>query len=146
MTSENNPNPVEVRDFLEVLYPLIQRIRSERTISPGKIGILHHLKGSGKATTSELAAAVHVSPQGISLGAKELEHLGFIKRIPDENDRRKIWFVLTETGTEKLAREVQAGEVWMKQAITEQLNDEERQILKAAIPVLRKIGWDSPLV
>ncbi|NKG19783.1 MarR family winged helix-turn-helix transcriptional regulator [Paeniglutamicibacter terrestris] len=144
MTSEISPDPQSVHEFVEVLYPLLAAIRSERTISPGKIGILHHLSVHGRATTSELATALRVSPQGISLGAKELEGLGFIERVPDSNDRRKTWLVLRPAGKEKLASEVMAGEKRIARAISERLTDTERTILQAALPVLRKIGTDEP--
>lgn len=144
MTSENTPDPVAVREFLEVLHPLLRRMRAERTLSPGKVGILHHLSLHERATSTELAAAVRVSPQAISLAARELEGMAFIERVPDADDRRKTWIVLAEAGRAKLEEEARAGEGWIGQAITEQLTDDERRILKAAIPVLKKIGLEAP--
>ena len=144
MTSENTLDPVAVREFLEVLHPLLRRMRAERTLSPGKVGILHHLSLHERATSTELAAAVRVSPQAISLAARELEEMAFIERVPDADDRRKTWIVLAEAGRAKLEDEARAGEGWIGQAITEQLTDDERRILKAAIPVLKKIGLEAP--
>jgi DNA-binding MarR family transcriptional regulator len=144
MTSENTPDPMAVREFLEVLHPLLRRMRAERTLSPGKVGILHHLSLHERATSTELAAAVRVSPQAISLAARELEGMSFIERVPDADDRRKTWIVLAEAGRAKLEEEARAGEGWIGQAITEQLTDDERRILKAAIPVLKKIGLEAP--
>lgn len=140
MMSEGTPDPAAVREFMGVLYPLIATIRAERTLSPGKIGILHHLSVNGRATTAELAAAVQVSPQAISLSTRELEELQLISRIRDDEDRRRTWIVPTEAGAQTLAREVNAGEERITQAITERLSHEEREILVLAIPVLRKIG------
>jgi DNA-binding MarR family transcriptional regulator len=144
MTSDNTPDPMAVREFLEVLHPLLRRMRAERTLSPGKVGILHHLSLHERATSTELAAAVRVSPQAISLAARELEQMAFIERVPDADDRRKTWIVLAEAGRAKLEEEARAGEGWIGQAITEQLTDDERRILKAAIPVLKKIGLEAP--
>lgn len=144
MTSENTPDPMAVREFLEVLHPLLRRMRAERTLSPGKVGILHHLSLHERATSTELAAAVRVSPQAISLAARELEEMAFIERVPAADDRRKTWIVLAEAGRAKLEDEARAGEGWIGQAITEQLTDDERRILKAAIPVLKKIGLEAP--
>lgn len=144
MTSENTLDPMAVREFLEVLHPLLRRMRAERTLSPGKVGILHHLSLHERATSTELAAAVRVSPQAISLAARELEEMAFIERVPDADDRRKTWIVLAEAGRAKLEDEARAGEGWIGQAITEQLTDDERRILKAAIPVLKKIGLEAP--
>ncbi|GAA1495261.1 MarR family winged helix-turn-helix transcriptional regulator [Paeniglutamicibacter kerguelensis] len=144
MTSESTPDPVFVREFLEALHPLLRRMRAERSLSPGKVGILHHLSQHGRATSKELAAAIRVSPQAISLATPELEELGFIERVPDSDDRRKTWIVLAEAGRAKLEEEIRAGEGWIGQAITEQLTSDERRILLAAIPVLKKIGVEAP--
>lgn len=123
-----------------MLYPLIATMRAERTLSPGKVGILHHLSVNGRATTAELAAAVQVSPQAISLSTRELEELRLISRIRDDEDRRRTWIVPTEAGAQMLARELSAGEERITHAIIERLSHEERAILVLAIPVLRKIG------
>ena len=144
MTSENTPDPVYVREFLEALRPLMRRMRAERSLSPGKLGILHHLSQHGRATGKELAAAVRVSPQAISLATPELEEMAFIERVPDATDRRRTWIVLTDAGRAKLEEEIHAGEGWIGQSIAEQLTGEEREILKAAIPVLKKIGVEAP--
>lgn len=144
MTSENTQDPTDAPELLEALRPLLRKIRAERSLSPGKVGILHHLSQHGRATGKELAAAIRVSPQAISLATPELEEMTFIKRRPDVDDRRKTWIELTETGRAKLAEEVRAGEDWIDQAITDRLTEAERAVLKAAIPVLKKIGAEVP--
>ena len=144
MTSESPQFPDLVSDMLEALHPLLARMRAERTLSPGKVGILHHLSQQGRATSAELAAVVRVSPQAISLSTRELEELGFIERVPDATDRRRSWIVLTDSGRAKLQEEARTGEQWMARAITEQLSSAERENLKAAIPVLKKLGLEAP--
>jgi DNA-binding MarR family transcriptional regulator len=132
------------RALLDVLRPLLRKLQAERTISSGKLGILRYLADHEKATTSELALAIHVSPQGISLAARELLTLNFVERTPDEHDRRKVWLHLTETGRQKLADEQTAGNMWFDKAVSEQLTHREREILEAAIPVLAKLGMENP--
>ncbi|MFF5792421.1 MarR family winged helix-turn-helix transcriptional regulator [Paeniglutamicibacter sp. NPDC012692] len=144
MTSERTPDPESAREFLEALQPLARRMRAERSLSPGKMGILQHLSQHGRATSKELAAAIRVSPQAISLATPELEELGYIERVPDADDRRRTWIELAEAGRVKLSEEVHAGERWVAQAIVERLTGEEREILLAAIPVLKKIGAEAP--
>lgn len=129
--------------FFETLIPLLRRRSAERTLSPGKLGVLRHLAEQGRATTSELASVIQVSPQAISLAARELEHLEFVVRIPDAEDRRRIWIELTDAGRQKLAQELAAGDVWLDRAIAERLTPEERKTLQAAIPILRKLGSEA---
>jgi DNA-binding MarR family transcriptional regulator len=129
--------------FFETLHPLLRRLNAERTLSPGKLGVLRHLAEQGRATTSELAAVVQVSPQAISLAARELERLRFVVRVPDAEDRRRIWIELTDVGRQKLAQELAAGHGWLDRAIAERLTPDERKALEAVIPILRKLGSEA---
>jgi DNA-binding MarR family transcriptional regulator len=131
------------RSFFQTLHPLLRRLNAERTLSPGKLGVLRHLSEHGRATTSELASAGRVSQQGISLAARELERLQLVVRVPDAADRRRIWIELTDAGRQKLAKEFSTGYGWLEQAIGERLTQEERKVLEAAIPVLRKLGSEA---
>lgn len=126
-------------DLLEALLPILGRIHRERTLSPGKVGILRHLVGHGRAGTAELAAAVQVSQQAISLATRELEALGLVERIPDDGDRRRSWIQATEAGRLALADETLAGRSWLQAAVLEHLSPAERQTLASAIPVLAKL-------
>lgn len=137
------PGQDPARSFFQALQPLLRRLNTERTISPGKMGVLRHIAEHGPATTSELATVVQVSPQAISLAARELERLGFIVRVPDATDRRRIWIEITEAGGQKLAEESSAGLGWLDRAITERLTPEERKTLATAIPILRKLGAET---
>lgn len=129
--------------FFEALRPLLRRLAAGRTLSPGKMGVLSHLAEHGRATTSELAAVVQVSPQAISLSARELERLQFVVRVPDAQDRRRTWIELTDAGRQKLAQELAAGHAWLDRAVMERLTPEERKVLEAAIPVLKKLGSEA---
>ncbi|GAA4045982.1 MarR family transcriptional regulator [Arthrobacter methylotrophus] len=129
--------------FFETLHPLLRRLNTERTLSPGKIGVLRHLTEHGRATTTELAAAGHVSPQGISLAVRELDRLGLVVKIPDSEDRRRIWIELTEAGRQRLLQESSSGREWLARAINEKLTPQERTTLEAAIPVLQKLGSET---
>jgi DNA-binding MarR family transcriptional regulator len=145
MTHELLTDQLLTRSFFEALHPLLRRLNAQRTLSPGKLGVLRHLAEHGRATTSELAAVVQVSPQAISLSARELERLRFVVRVPDAGDRRRTWIELTDAGGQKLAQELAAGHAWLDRAITERLAPEERKTLEAAIPVLRKLGSEKPV-
>lgn len=129
--------------FFEALHPLLARLNVERTLSPGKLGILRYLSKHGRATTSELAVAGRVSPQGISLAARELERLQLVTRVPDDVDRRRVWIELTREGGEKLSQEVSVGYGWLDRTVSERLTPEDRRVLEAVIPVLRKLASEA---
>jgi DNA-binding MarR family transcriptional regulator len=131
-------------ELLEALLPILGRIHRERTLSPGKVGILRHLARHGRAGTAELATAVQVSPQAVSLATRELEAMGLVERIPDDGDRRRSWIQATEAGRLALAEETRAGRSWLQVAVREHLSAAERQTLASAIPVLAKLTAEPP--
>lgn len=126
--------------LLDVLLPLLRRLNAERSVSAGKLGALRYLSERGPATVSELSAAGHVSPQGMSLAVRELEELGFVARVPDTEDRRRAWINITEAGRGKLVQELAAGYGWLEQSVSHRLTPQERSVLEAAVPVLRKLA------
>ncbi|WP_413455190.1 MarR family winged helix-turn-helix transcriptional regulator [Glutamicibacter sp. FR1] len=124
----------------EALSPLLSLIRTARSMSPGKLGILHTLATEGRASAAGMRQDIGVSQQAILLTTKELEGLGLIERHRDEADRRKPWFQLTDAGRQKLEHEIQLGQAALTQAISENLSDEELSLIRAALPALKKIN------
>lgn len=122
--------------LLDALRPIQRRLHAERTLSIGKLGILRHLTESDRATAGELAKRLHVSPQAVSLSTRELEGLELIVRARDDEDRRRIWFAITEAGRARYDQEHRAGQDWLARAISERLSTTQAQALAAAIPAL----------
>lgn len=119
-------------------------MNSERSISLGKMGVLSRLSNDGAATASALSAALHISPQAITIVVRELEALGLVARTPDAADRRRIWVDITDAGRARLTFERGAGSGWLDEAVTEKLSADERATLAAALPVLRKLSTAAP--
>ena len=127
------------REFREALRPFLRRLISDKTLSLGKLGVLSHLSEHGRATSSELAIAQQISPQAITVAVRELEALKLVGRTPDQDDRRKIWIELTDSGRTRLEHELGAGNSWFDDAIATRLSEDEQATLRAAIPVLRRL-------
>lgn len=67
------------------------------------MSILHHSTGEDHTITlSDLAATMHQSAPALSQRIKDLENLGYVKRIADSKDRRKTGISLTDEGKEVL--------------------------------------------
>ncbi|MGO2046398.1 MAG: MarR family winged helix-turn-helix transcriptional regulator [Brachybacterium tyrofermentans] len=130
-------------ELREALRPLYRRLNNARTMSLGKAGILTLLAERGRATAAQLATAQQITPQGVTSALNELESQQLIERVPDDVDRRRFWVHVTEEGRRRLEDDRAAGQSWLVDALTERLDDEERRILRAALPVLRKITEDS---
>lgn len=130
--------------FLDSLQPLLRQLDAGRTLSPGKVGVLRHLAGHGRATAAQLATAVHVSPQGISLAVRELERQELVVKVPDPADKRRWWIEATEAGRQRLDHDSATGRKWLAQAVQDVLSADERRALAAAVPVLQKLGTQLP--
>lgn len=134
MTSQTDPDlPGQL---LDALRPIQRRLQAERTLSIGKLGILRHLTETDRATAGELAKRLRVSPQAISPATRELEDLELIARHRDDEDRRRIWFAITDAGRARYDHEHLAGQAWLAQAIAERLTATQAQALAAAVPAL----------
>ena len=127
----------------EALRPLWRQLNARKTISTGKLGVLVYLADRGAATSSMLATAERITPQAIATAVRELEDLGLVARVPDRQDRRRVWIELTDAGRERLARERAIGNAWLEHAIADQLTADEKELLDAVLPVLRKLTKDT---
>ncbi|WP_235734587.1 MarR family winged helix-turn-helix transcriptional regulator [Nocardioides alcanivorans] len=133
------PDSSVPRLLLDALRPIQRELNAQRTVSTGKLGILRHLVDGDRATTTELAARIRVSPQAVSLATRELESLGLIARTQDAEDRRRAWFVLTDAGRARYDAELLTGVDWLAKAIDQRLTADEAQRLADAIPALAKL-------
>ncbi|MGO1543618.1 MAG: MarR family winged helix-turn-helix transcriptional regulator [Gulosibacter sp.] len=140
MPQESPQDAALAAEFLTALRPLSRYLRTQRTLSEGKVGILRRLAEHGPATVSELAVAIHVSNQGASLGVRDLETAGQVERTTDASDRRRVWVAITDAGREALNKESSASQALLHAAVERSLDDEERATLAAVVPVLTKLG------
>jgi DNA-binding MarR family transcriptional regulator len=102
--------------------------------------VLGSLDRIGPQSISDLAAGARVRPQSMAQTVHELEATGLVARNPDPNDRRRAFVSLTEAGIERLSADRAHREGWLARVIAEDLSPEERSLLHAVTPVLRRIG------
>jgi len=75
------------------------------SLTKAQFNLLQLIHSLEKTTVSTLVAATGISKSSISLTLTKMENDGFVKRVPaDENDdKRKVYIVLTEKGRERFA-------------------------------------------
>jgi len=75
------------------------------------------LEERGPLTASELAAACHLSPGAITALVDRLERAGFVRRVRDDGDRRRVLVELTDAARaavwELYAPLGEAGTPWL---------------------------------
>jgi DNA-binding MarR family transcriptional regulator len=62
--------------------------------------LLDILQLDGRMSAGELARAGHLSPAAVTAALDRLERVGYVRRIRDEQDRRRVFVELTELTNE----------------------------------------------
>ncbi|MGH3318954.1 MAG: MarR family winged helix-turn-helix transcriptional regulator [Streptosporangiaceae bacterium] len=121
---------------------LARRLRSQRadsTLSGTQLAALAALEGHGAMTPRELAEHEKVQPPSMTRVVAGLEERGLVTRSPHPTDGRQVLLAPTDEGRALLKEDRRRREAWLSQKMRE-LSPQERQILRAAAPVLEKLS------
>jgi DNA-binding MarR family transcriptional regulator len=128
-------------EFRETLGRVIRRLRAEGGQPPvGQMAVLGRLDREGPASTSDLAAAERMRPQSMAQTVRELESAGLVSRRPDPDDGRRALVELTPAGVERLHTARARREGWLAELFEREFTADERETLRAALPLLRRIA------
>ncbi|MDO1483561.1 MarR family transcriptional regulator [Rhodococcus rhodochrous] len=109
--------------------------RSDSRVSLTQISAMATLAQEGAMTPGALAARERVQPPSMTRVIASLHELGLVERTPHPTDGRQIIVTLSEAGTELLADEAQAREVWLTERL-EKLDPDSLGTLRGAIGIL----------
>ena len=123
-----------------VIGQLIRRLRQEHRFPLSHGAVLGRLDRQGPQSVSDLAQVERVRPQSMAQTVGDLEADGLVSRRPDPDDRRRALVELTEEGIATLTADRRRREGWLAQAIADDLDDEERELLQQAIGLLRRLS------
>ena len=128
-------------EFRETLGRVIRRLRAEGGQPPvGQMAVLGRLDREGPASTSDLAAAERMRPQSMAQTVRDLESAGLVTRRPDPDDGRRALVELTPAGLERLHTTRARREGWLAELFEREFTAAERETLRAALPLLRRIA------
>jgi DNA-binding MarR family transcriptional regulator len=129
-------------EFRETLGRLVRRLRAETAGQPpvGQVAVLGRLDREGPASTSDLAAAERMRPQSMAQTVRDLESAGLVSRRPDPGDGRRVLVELTPAGRERLRVNRAQRETWLSEMIEHEFTDAERETLRDALVLLRRIA------
>ena len=122
------------------LAPIYRRLTAEKALPLGQTRVLNALVSHGPATSSVLAAGERITPQSMAAIVADLESRGYVARDQDPSDGRRRLVRVTDDGRSALADDRAAMSGWLASVITQRLDDDERAVLAAALPVLHKLG------
>jgi DNA-binding MarR family transcriptional regulator len=114
-------------------------------LSRGEVGMLSALRTaepSHRLSPTRLGQGLMLSSAGVTSRLDRLEHRGFVRRLPDPDDRRGVIVELTDAGLEVVDAAVEANTV-SDRKLMERFDPRELEILEA---LLRKLlaGLESP--
>lgn len=121
---------------------LARRLRSQRvdaTLGSTQLAALATLDRHGAMTPRELADHEKVQPPSMTRVIAEMERRGLVSRSPHPADGRQVILTATEQGQTLLKAERQRREAWLAKRLRE-LTPEEREVLRAAAPILEKLS------
>jgi len=128
-------------EFRETLGRVIRRLRAEGGQPPvGQMAVLGRLDREGPASTSDLAAAERMRPQSMAQTVRDLESAGLVSRRPDPDDGRRALVELTPAGLDRLHTTRARREGWLAELFEHEFTAAERETLRAALPLLRRIA------
>ena len=126
---------------------LARRLRVERlglggtetVLSDIQLAALAALARHDSMTPGELAEHEKVQPPSMTRVIAVLEERGLVRREPHATDRRQVILTVTDDGRDLVQRVRRRREAWLAQRLQE-LTPDERQILRAAAPILEKLS------
>lgn len=122
------------------LQRVARRIRANRVndLSDTQLSVLFALS-KGDRSPGELAELEMVSPPSMNRTLNSLEEAALVERHPAEGDARKVRVTITKTGRKTVERTRRLRTEWFIRQL-EQLDEREREILHAAIPILHRLA------
>ncbi|MER5437958.1 MarR family transcriptional regulator [Streptomyces sp. NPDC002790] len=136
------PSERVAADLATVVGRLSRRLRTaspDSLLTPTQRTVLARLESDGPDTTAGLARGEYVRPQSMRLTLGALEEQGFVSREPDPNDGRQSVVSITDSGRATLDAVRAAKHGWLTQALTEELDADERRTLAEATALLERL-------
>ena len=121
---------------------LARRLRAERSddaLSLNQMSVMSTLENNGRVSLGELAAHEKVQPPSMTRTIACLEQSGHVRRVAHPTDRRQVLVELTDEGHQRVHADRRRRDAWMSQRVRE-LSRDEREILRAAAPILQKLA------
>jgi DNA-binding MarR family transcriptional regulator len=144
MSAATNSSQVDTPEIASelrvVLGQLMRRLRAEHRFPLSHGTVLGRLDRDGPQSVSDLACAERMRPQSMAQTVADLEADGLVERRPDPDDRRRALVMLTADGRTTLAGDRGRREGWLTGAIADQLSPAERDVLRDAVELLRRLA------
>jgi DNA-binding MarR family transcriptional regulator len=113
--------------------------QSTRTLSRHQASVLDHLDEIDPITLNGLARHMGVTPGTMSLTIDRLEHKGYVMRLKDTADRRRVHVRLTAAGV-RVRDASSVLDAALVEALVAKLNDADREAAIHGLRLLAEAG------
>ncbi|MFC5661951.1 MarR family winged helix-turn-helix transcriptional regulator [Kitasatospora misakiensis] len=139
----NSPHPETLElaaDLRSAIGELVRALRPDDTLPQNQAGVLGLLVRDDRSyTVAELAARQRVRHQSMARTVALLTEAGLVAQQPHTTDRRKLLVTATEAGRAALHEQRARREARIATAIEARLSSDERETLRAAVALLRRL-------
>ncbi|MCX4684984.1 MarR family transcriptional regulator [Kitasatospora purpeofusca] len=139
----NSPHPETLElaaDLRSAIGELVRALRPEDTLPQNQAGVLGLLVRDDRAcTVADLAALQRVRHQSMARTVALLTEAGLVTQQPHTTDRRKLLVTATEAGRTALYEQRARREARIAAAIEARLSSDERETLRSAVALLRRL-------
>jgi DNA-binding MarR family transcriptional regulator len=133
----------DLHDDLRIaVMRLARRVRLERAaddITDARLSVLFVLLNDGPQTLTSLSEHERVTPPSMNRTVNSLVDDGLAVRTPDPDDRRKMIIDITDAGQDVALETRRRRVAWFADHVAG-LADDERTVLEAALPILRRLA------
>ena len=119
-------------------FRLARRLRAhkaDQAMSDAQFAVLGLLFRHGPCTLTELAEQERVSAPSMNRTVNCLEESGYLTRVTDDVDRRKVNIALTESGRDVVKATTSKRDAWLTTRLRE-LSKEDRAVLARAAELM----------
>ncbi|HUZ19113.1 MAG TPA: MarR family transcriptional regulator [Acidimicrobiales bacterium] len=113
--------------------------RSEQTLTLTQLSALSSLHHHGPISPTALAELERVQPPSMTRVIAVLEERGLAERAPHPSDRRQSLIAISTAGLELIKENRRRRDAWLA-LVLQTLTPTERDTLRAAVPILERLG------
>ncbi|GAA3939156.1 MarR family winged helix-turn-helix transcriptional regulator [Microbacterium soli] len=140
MTEELTAAASELRFVFFRLTRNLRRVRAMDELSDAQLAALGALRKLGRRTLSRLAEHECVTAPTMSATVNGLAELGLVVRVPDEDDRRRVYVEITPEGEKVVRDTIRSRDEALAAMIAKAgLGEKELATLHDAAVALRKV-------
>lgn len=117
----------------------LRAAQADESLTLSQLSALASLDRHGPCSPTALAEIERVQPPSMTRVLAGLEERGLTRRAPHETDRRQAVIDLSEAGRTLLEANRKQRHAWFARCLDD-LSAEDRAVLRAALPVLERLG------